>query len=249
MAGGRMAGGRMMTRSNPRNGMRVTDAGPGRRGTAVCGLVLAAATSACVGSGDEPPESPTITIQTFPEEPPYGSPRQPSGTRIGGHTSSTRWSVRSATGSTRPSANSPRSSRRCHRRCRSARSTSRRRTTDHSVANRGGTGRIDRVRLRSDEFAVQRGADRHHIRRGQGVEPERSRAVCQTGLACARRAQRTASRRPSLRASPSGTGVADHLTGVLHFAGIGVRTGVLDAATCAGYALIAADRRIARIAL
>src|SRR5262249_47038736 len=66
--GGLMTGGLMMTRSTPRNGMRVTEAGPGRRGTAVCGLVLAAATSACVA-----PESPTITIQTFPEEPPYGS--------------------------------------------------------------------------------------------------------------------------------------------------------------------------------
>jgi hypothetical protein len=35
--------------------------------------VLAAATSACVGSGCASPESPTVTIQTFPEEPPYGS--------------------------------------------------------------------------------------------------------------------------------------------------------------------------------
>lgn len=65
----------MMTRSGHRNDVRVTEAGPGRRGTAVCGLALAAATSACGGgtdgssSSDPPPKLRTITIDTVP----YGS--------------------------------------------------------------------------------------------------------------------------------------------------------------------------------
>jgi hypothetical protein len=59
----------MRTTSDPRNSVRITEAGPGRRGIAVCGLALVAATLACGGSGG----SSSITIQTFPGDPPYGS--------------------------------------------------------------------------------------------------------------------------------------------------------------------------------
>ena len=62
------------------NRARVRNAGAGRRGLEICGLALAAATSACGGdpgigspSLDAASGAPMIMIQTFPEPFPYGS--------------------------------------------------------------------------------------------------------------------------------------------------------------------------------